>query len=85
MRTTGQPVAVGLLASAQLGVPVAAATLGTQQHLLKPGEAAALVLGALVTIAAAILASSLAARSGPTGVTQAPSLADGGKGSRHQA
>jgi len=62
MRVTGQPVAVGVLAAAQLGVPVAAATLGTQLHLLKPGEAAALMLGALVTIGAATLASSLSVR-----------------------
>lgn len=59
MRTAGQPLAVGVLTSAQLGVPVAAATLGAQLHLLKPGEGAALMLGALVTIAAAILATSL--------------------------
>ena len=62
MRVSGQPVAVGVLAAAQLGVPVAAATLGTQLHLLKPGEAAALMLGALVTIGAATLASSLSVR-----------------------
>jgi Kef-type K+ transport system membrane component KefB len=54
MRVTGQPVALGALAGAQLGVPIAAATIGAQQHLLVPGEAAALVLGALITIAAAI-------------------------------
>lgn len=72
MRTTGQPVTVGVLASAQLGVPVAAATLGTQQHLLKPGEAGALMLGALVTIAAATLASSLAARWGRSAPDMVP-------------
>lgn len=58
MRAAGQPLAVGVLASAQLGVPVAAATLGAQLHLLKPGEAAALMLGALVTIGAATAATS---------------------------
>ena len=63
MRATGQPLAMGALAAAQLGVPVAAATLGSQLHLLAPGEAAALMLGALVTIAAATLAGSAAARS----------------------
>jgi len=59
MRTTGQPVALGVLAASQLGVPVAAATLGTQTHNLVPGEAAALMLGALVTIIAAALISPL--------------------------
>lgn len=62
MRLLGQPVPLGVLASAQLGVPVAAATLGTQLHLLQSGEAPALLLGALVTIAAATVAGSVAAR-----------------------
>ncbi|MFC1432437.1 cation:proton antiporter [Streptacidiphilus sp. N1-3] len=62
MRATGQPVAIGTLAAAQLGVPVAAATLGSQLGLLAPGEAAALMLGALVTIAAATAAGSVLAR-----------------------
>ena len=54
-RATGQPIALGALSAAQLGVPIAAATLGTEQHLLSPGEPSALMLGALVTIAAAAL------------------------------
>ncbi len=62
VRAVGQPASLAVLASAQLGVPVAAATLGTQLHLLHPGEAPALVLGALVTIAAAAAASAVAAR-----------------------
>ena len=51
-----------VLASAQLGVPVAAATLGEQLGVLAPGEAAALLLGALITIAAAAVAGRLARR-----------------------
>jgi Kef-type K+ transport system membrane component KefB len=62
-RLTRQPAPLGALASAQLGVPVAAATLGAQSHLLVNGEPAALLLGALVTIAAAATAATLAARS----------------------
>src|SRR5204863_17231 len=54
--------AVGALASAQLGVPVAAATLGTESHLLVAGEPAALILGALVTITVATAAAAMAAR-----------------------
>lgn len=59
---TGQRTALGALACAQLGVPVAAATLGVQSHLLASGEPAALILGALVTIAVAAVAATLAAR-----------------------
>lgn len=61
-RLTGQPLALAALAAAQLGVPVAAATLGTQKHLLSPGEPSALLLGALLTIAVTSVASVLAAR-----------------------
>ena len=62
MRVTGQPLTIGALACAQLGVPVAAATLATQLHLLGPGEAPALILGALVTIAVSTVGGGLAAR-----------------------
>jgi Kef-type K+ transport system membrane component KefB len=62
-RLFGQPAPLGALAAAQLGVPVAAATLGSQSHLLAAGEPAALILGALVTIAVASPAAALAARS----------------------
>ena len=63
MRLTGQPIALGGLAAAQLGVPVAAATVGTQLGLLAPGESAALILGALITIGIAVTSGSIAARS----------------------
>jgi Kef-type K+ transport system membrane component KefB len=64
MRLTGQPTAIAALTAAQLGVPVAAATIGTQSGLLRPGEAAALLLGALLTIVIAVLSASMAARAG---------------------
>ncbi|GJJ23953.1 cation:proton antiporter [Mycolicibacterium mageritense] len=57
-----QPVALAMFSAAQLGVPVAAATLGTEQHLLAPGEPSALMLGALVTIASTSVTGALAAR-----------------------
>ena len=63
MRLVGQPIPIGVLASAQLGVPVAAATLGSQLHLFKPGEGAAIMFGAIVTIVAATAASTVLARS----------------------
>jgi hypothetical protein len=61
MRLAGQPLLLGVMAAGQLGVPVAAAALGTQLHLLRPGEDAALLLGALVTVAAAAAAGSIRA------------------------
>jgi Kef-type K+ transport system membrane component KefB len=64
MRLTGQPLPIGGLAAAQLGVPVAAAAIGSQLHLLKPGEPAALILGALVTIGVAVFSGALAVRAG---------------------
>ena len=59
---TGQPAALSGLASAQLGVPVAAATLGTVQQLLAPGEPSALILGALITVVVTSLAGRAAAQ-----------------------
>lgn len=56
-RFFGQPLPLGVLSASQLGVPVAAATIGIQANLLAPGEPSALVLGALVTIAAATVAA----------------------------
>jgi Kef-type K+ transport system membrane component KefB len=64
MRLTGQPVTIGAMAAAQLGVPVAAATVGSQLHLLEPGEPAALILGALVTVAVASVSGGVAVRAG---------------------
>jgi Kef-type K+ transport system membrane component KefB len=61
-RVTGQPLNLSTLAAAQLGVPVAAATVGTALNVLQPGESAALILGALVTIAVATVAGGSAAR-----------------------
>jgi Kef-type K+ transport system membrane component KefB len=70
MRLSGQPIALGVLAASQLGVPVAAATLGTQVHVLEPGESAALMLGALVTVAAAALCGTAARKAAPAPAPQ---------------
>jgi Kef-type K+ transport system membrane component KefB len=59
-----QPLSLSSLAAAQVGVPVAAASVGTSLNVLRPGEAAALILGALVTIAAATIAAASAVRQG---------------------
>lgn len=61
-RMLGLPLTMAVLSGAQLGVPVAAATLGTQQHLLVAGEPSALMLGALLTIASTSIAGAIAAR-----------------------
>lgn len=61
-RLLGQPLTLAVLSAAQLGVPVAAATIGTEQHLLVAGESAALMFGALLTIACTSIAGALAAR-----------------------
>ena len=64
-RLLGQPLTLAALSAAQLGVPVAAATIGTEEHLLVTGEASAMMLGALLTIAATSIAGALAARGQP--------------------
>jgi len=71
-RLTGQPFNVSSLAAAQLGVPVAAATVGTSLNVLLPGESAALILGALVTIVVATMAGGSAARKGRTASPDKP-------------
>ncbi|MDO5711685.1 MAG: cation:proton antiporter [Micrococcales bacterium] len=52
-----QPWPVAVATSAQLGVPVGAATLGASLGVLAPGEGTALLLGALVTVAAVAVCS----------------------------
>jgi Kef-type K+ transport system membrane component KefB len=59
---TRQPVTMAALSCAQMGVPVAAATLATQFGLLGPGEAPAMIMGALITIGVTVLAGAVEAR-----------------------
>ncbi|WP_216914964.1 cation:proton antiporter [Nocardia noduli] len=69
-RCTGQPAWFAALSAAQIGVPVAAVTVGGQLHVLVPGESSAIMLGALVTVGvAAIAASRIASRTGDTAET----------------
>jgi Kef-type K+ transport system membrane component KefB len=67
MRLLHQPITFATLAAAQIGVQAAAVTVGTQLHVLERGEAAAMMLGALVTIGAAAVAAAIAARQGTGG------------------
>ena len=61
-RLLKQPLLLAILSASQLGVPVAAAAIGAQSHLLQPGEPAAVMLGALLTVASTSIAGALAAR-----------------------
>ena len=61
LRLLGHPLPLAMLSASQLGVPVAAATIGSQLDLLVPGEASAMILGALITIGASAAAGSRAA------------------------
>jgi Kef-type K+ transport system membrane component KefB len=71
-RVLGQPLSLGLLAAAQLGVPVAATTIGTQLGVLSPADCAALILGALVTVLGSAVGGALAARHWSAAATPAP-------------
>lgn len=62
MWLTRQPPAFGVVAAAQLGIPIAAVAVGTQRHLLQAGESAAIIFGALMTIASATVAARLLVR-----------------------
>jgi Kef-type K+ transport system membrane component KefB len=73
-----QPAPYAMLATAQLGVPVAAATVGGQLGVLEPGEGAALVLGVIVALAVTIAGGSLAARR-RTPATAAATTAEPGR------
>jgi Kef-type K+ transport system membrane component KefB len=64
----------GLLASAQLGLPAAAAALGLTTGVLTPPVAAALVAGGCLTLIPASLGARLLAR-GPVLTTTAPASA----------
>nr|WP_120491415.1 cation:proton antiporter [Corynebacterium lactis] len=52
-----QPLPVAVATSAQLGVPIGAAGIGTAQGLFSSAEATGLLLGALITIAAVTAAA----------------------------
>ena len=59
-------IATGLAASAQLGMPAAAASLGLTSGLLTPADAAALVAGGVLTLIPATIGSLLLAKGAAT-------------------
>jgi Kef-type K+ transport system membrane component KefB len=71
-RLLGQPLPYAVMSAAQLGVAVAAVTVGTEKHLLASGEASALMFGALLTIACTSIAGALAARGQSAGEADKP-------------
>jgi Kef-type K+ transport system membrane component KefB len=75
-----QPAPYAMLAGAQLGVPVAATTIGAQLGLLRPGEGAALILGALVTLVVTVAGGAMASR---VAVPPSEAPAASGSGSPH--
>ncbi|MFD4428739.1 cation:proton antiporter [Nocardia sp. NPDC058497] len=64
-RVIRQPLTYGALAAAQIGVPVAAVTVGSQLGVLVPGEGSAIMLATLCTIAIATVAASRLAAKAP--------------------
>ncbi|HEY8728763.1 MAG TPA: cation:proton antiporter, partial [Acidothermaceae bacterium] len=56
-RLFGQPLPLAVLASAQLGVPIAAVALGTGSGRLANGEGAAILAAAVLTLAVAAVAA----------------------------
>ena len=83
-RLLGQPLPLAVLASAQLGVPVAAVALGAHGGLLQPGEGGAILGAAVLTLASAAVCGAYARRTdgagarNTTNVIPAPSTpADG--------
>jgi hypothetical protein len=62
-----QPIAVGLLATAALGVPSAVVSIGLAQGVLDAGLAAAIVSAVLATIAVSAAGGAILSRdAGPT-------------------
>jgi Kef-type K+ transport system membrane component KefB len=68
---TRQPLAAGLAATAQLGVPAAVVTLGLQQHILSSGEGAAIIAAALASLALTAFGVALLGRGANSPATSA--------------
>ncbi|HEV3098005.1 MAG TPA: cation:proton antiporter, partial [Candidatus Dormibacteraeota bacterium] len=67
-------LASGLLASAQLGLPAAAASLGLATGTLQPPIAAALVAGGLLTLIPAITGGALMGAGSPKSDEASPAV-----------
>jgi Kef-type K+ transport system membrane component KefB len=67
-RVIRAPVWSALVVTAQLGVPAAVVELGRSDHVLNPGQGAAIILAALVSLAVCSAGIALARRSAPANV-----------------
>jgi Kef-type K+ transport system membrane component KefB len=65
-RVIRAPVWTALIVTAQLGVPAAVVKLGLAEHLLSPGEGAAIVVAAMVSLGICAAGVALAQRTAPT-------------------
>jgi Kef-type K+ transport system membrane component KefB len=74
------PAAVGLLASAQMGVPSAVIALGLPSGAIDQGEASAIFCAALVSIGACTAGAAILRRIAPTGDAPSRPGAAGGAG-----
>ncbi|MGW4529181.1 cation:proton antiporter [Amycolatopsis sp. NPDC004378] len=64
-RLLGQPLALAVLAGAQLGVPVAAVTIGTREGLMSAGEGGAILAAAVISVAVTAVAAARAPAHSP--------------------
>ncbi len=64
-RVTSEAIGVGLVATAQMGVPAALVTIGQAQHWMAPGVGAAFMAAALASIGTSSLGNALLRRNAP--------------------
>jgi Kef-type K+ transport system membrane component KefB len=75
------PIWTALIVTAQLGVPAAVVKLGLSDGVLRPGQGAAIILGALVSLLVCAVGTALAGRTAP-GTGPAPGAVPSQSGSR---
>jgi Kef-type K+ transport system membrane component KefB len=73
---TRQPLAAGLAATAQIGVPAAVVTLGLQRDILTAGEGSAIVAAALASLALTAAGVNLLGRRRVAPVSELPAAAE---------
>jgi Kef-type K+ transport system membrane component KefB len=56
---TGQPLAAGLVATAQFGVPAAVVAVGLEEHIISAAVGGAIVLAALASVATTVAGTSI--------------------------
>ena len=84
-RLLSQPLPLAVLAGAQLGVPVAAVTIGERSDLLRPGEGGAIITAALLGLAVTAGAAAIAGRDAASGGAASGGAASGGAASDGEA